>query len=95
LMADVHRRQRAMHSIEHALICCGQVIDTRRDRPPRLLRFGAHKAGDDDLAIIGHGRAVAPGDSCLALSRKRRCDDDEISAVMLARQLVAFRRAGR
>ena len=57
-MRIVRRRQRAMHGIQHALILLRpgdreHAGIGRRD----LLGFGAHAAGDDDLAVLGHGLA--------------------------------------
>src|SRR4030081_4086574 len=57
-----------------------------------LLGFGAHAAGDDDLAVLGHGFADRAKRFLLgAVEKAAGVDDDEVSTIMLARQLIAFR----
>ena len=82
-----------MHGLEHALILLGAG-----DREHAgmglfdLFGLGAHAAGDDDLAVLGHGLADR-GEQLLlgAVEEAAGVDDDEIGAVMLARKLIAFR----
>ena len=88
----MHRRQRAMHGVEHAFI-----LLRARDRQHAgigrldLLGLRAHAAGDDDLAVLGHRLADGAERFLLgAVEKAAGIDDDEIGAVMLARQLIAF-----
>ena len=92
-MRIVHRRQRAMHRVQHALI-----LLRPRDRQHAgigrldLLGLGAHAAGDDHLAVLGHGLADGAERFLLgAVEKAAGVDDDDIGAVMLARQFIAFR----
>ena len=86
------RRQRAVHGLQHAL-----VLLRTRDRQHTgigrldLLGFGAHAAGDDDLTVLGHGLADGAERFLLGtVEEAAGVDDDDIGAVMLARQLIAF-----
>ncbi len=88
----MHRRQRAVHGLQHALI-----LLRPRDREHAgigrldLLGLGAHAAGDDDLAVLGH--RLADGAERLLLGAVEEAagvDDNDIGAVMLACQLVAL-----
>ena len=57
-----------------------------------LFGLGAHAAGDDDLAVLGH--RLADGVKRLGLGAVEEAagvDDHDVGAVVLARQLVAFR----
>src|SRR4029077_10372189 len=57
-----------------------------------LLRLGAHAAGDDDLAVLGHGGADGGERFRLrAVEKAAGIDDDEIGAGMVARQLITLR----
>ena len=92
-MRIVHRRQRAVHGIEHAFI-----LLRSGDRQHAgiggldLLGLGAHAAGDDDLAVLGHRLADGAEQLLLgAVEEAAGVDDDQIGAVMLARQLIALR----
>ncbi len=92
-MRVVQRRQRAMHGIEHALIllwsCDRQHAGIGR---LDLLRFGAHAAGDDHLAVLGHGFADRAQRFLLgAVEKAAGVDDDDVGAIVLAGQLIAFR----
>ena len=96
-MRVVRRRQRAMHGIQHALI-----LLRPGDRQHAgiggldLLRFRAHAAGDDDLAVLGHGVADRAERFLLgAVEEAAGVDDDDVGAVMLARELIAFRAQAR
>ena len=89
----MHRRQRAMHGIEHAFI-----LLRSRDRQHAgiggfdLLGFRPHAAGDNDLAVFGHGLADGAERFLFgAVEKAAGVDDDEIGAIMLASQLIAFR----
>ncbi len=91
-MRIVQRRQRAMHGIEHALI-----LLRPGDREHIGIRFldllglRAHAAGDDHLAVLGHG--FADGTERLlfcTVEKAAGVDDHQIRAVMLARQLIAL-----
>ncbi|MGY4418851.1 hypothetical protein ACVWY2_001276 [Bradyrhizobium sp. JR6.1] len=89
----MRRRQRAVHGVQHALI-----LLRSRDRQHAgigaldLLRLGAHAAGDDDLAVLGHGLADRRERFLLgAVEEAAGVDDDDVGAVMLARQFIAFR----
>ena len=89
----MHRRQRAVHGIEHAFI----LLRPRYRQHAGvggldLLGLGAHAAGDDHLAVLGH--RLADGAERLLLGAVEEAtgvDDDQIGAVMLARQLIALR----
>ena len=91
-MRIVQRRHRAVHGLQHAFI-----LLRPRDRQHAgiggldLFGFGAHAAGHDHLAIRGHGLADGAERFLFgAVEEATGVDDDEIGAVMLARQLVAF-----
>jgi len=57
-----------------------------------LFRFGPHATGDDDLAVFRHGLADgAEGFLLGAIEEAAGVDDDDVGAVVLARQLVALR----
>ena len=57
-----------------------------------FLRLGPHAAGDDDLAVFGHGGADSGERFRLrAVEEAAGIDDGEVGAGMVARQLVAFR----
>ena len=91
-MRIVHRRQRAVHGLQHALILL-RAGDRQHAGIGRLdlLGLGAHAAGDDDLAVLGHGLADGAERFLLgAVEEAAGVDDDEVGAVMLARQLIAF-----
>src|SRR5262249_2923906 len=82
----------AMHGVQHALI-----LLRPRDREHagigrrNLLGLGAHAAGDDDLAVFGHGIADRRQRFLLgAVEEAAGVDDDDIGAVMLARELIAL-----
>ena len=82
-----------MHGVQHALILL-RTGDREHAGIGRLdlLGFGAHAAGDDDLAVLGHGLADGAERFLLgAVEEAAGVDDDDIGAVMLARQLIAFR----
>ncbi len=88
----MYRRQRAVHGIEHAFI-----LLRPRDREHAgigcldLFGFRAHAAGDDDLAVLGHRLANGAERFLLgAVEEAAGVDDDEVGAVMLARQLITF-----
>ncbi len=92
-MRIMHRRQRAMHGIEHALILLrsGNRQHAGIGRLD-LLGFRAHAAGDDHLAILGHGFADGAKRFLLgAVEETAGVDDDEIGAIVLACQFIAFR----
>ena len=81
-----------MHGIEHAFI-----LLRSRDREHAgiggldLLGLGAHAAGDDHLAVLGHGLADRAEQFLLgAVEKAAGVDDDDVGAVMLARELIAF-----
>ena len=81
-----------MHGVEHALILL-RAGDRQHAGIGRLdlLGLGAHAAGDDDLAVFGHGLADGAERFLLgAVEEAAGVDDDEVGAVMLARQLIAF-----
>ena len=85
-------RQRAMHGIEHAL-----VLLRARDREHAGIglfdrfRLGAHAAGDDHLAVLGHGLADRRERFLLgAVEEAAGVDDDDVGPVMLARELIAL-----
>src|SRR6185437_4039604 len=61
-----------------------------------LLGFRAHAAGDDDLAVLGHGVADG-GERFLlgAVEEPAGVDDDDVGAVMLAREFIALRAQAR
>ena len=91
-MRIVDRRQCAMHGLQHALI-----LLRARDRQHAgigrldLFGFGAHAAGDDDLAVLGHGLADGAERFLLgAVEEAAGVDDDDVGAVMLAGQLIAL-----
>ncbi len=89
----VLRRRRAMHGLHHALVLLRagdreHVGIARGD----LFRFRAHAAGDDDLAVFRQGFADGAEQFRLrAVEKPAGIDDDEVGAVVLARELVAFR----
>ncbi len=57
-----------------------------------LLRLRAHAAGDDDLAVLGHGGADGGEQFRLgAVEKAAGIDDGEVGAGMLARQLITLR----
>src|ERR1700761_9252766 len=61
-----------------------------------LLRLRAHAAGDDDLAVLGHGVADGRERFLLgAVEEPAGVDDDDIGAVMLARELITLRPQAR
>ena len=81
-----------MHGIQHAF-----VLLRPGDRQHvgigffDLLGFRAHAAGDDDLAVLGHGLADGPQQFLLgAIEEAAGVDDHEVSAIMLACKLVAL-----
>ena len=88
----MHRRQRPMHGVQHALI----LLRTRNREHAGIGRldlfgFGAHAAGDDDLAVLGHRLADGAQRFLLgAVEEAAGVDDDDVGAVMLARQLIAL-----
>jgi hypothetical protein len=56
-----------------------------------LLGFRTHAAGDDDLAVLGHRLADGAERFLLgAVEEAAGVDDDDVGAVMLAGQLIAF-----
>ncbi len=86
----MHRRQRAVHGVQHALI-----LLRARDREHAgigccdLLGLRAHAAGDDDLAVLGHCLADGAERFLLgAVEEPAGVDDHEIGTVMLARELI-------
>jgi len=91
-MGIMRRWQRAMNSIQHAFICLRP-----RDREHAgiglldLLGFRAHAAGNDDLAVLGHGLADS-GERFLlgTVQEPAGVDDDDVGAIMLAGEFVAF-----
>ena len=81
-----------MHGVQHAfvLLRSGDRQHTRIGRFD-LLGLGAHAAGDDDLAVLGHGIADRRERFLLgAVEEAAGVDDDDIGAVMLARELIAL-----
>jgi hypothetical protein len=92
-MRIVHRWQRPVHGLQHALI----LLRARDRQHPRigrldLLGFSAHAAGDDDLAVLGHGLADGAERFLLgAVEEAAGVDDDDVGAVMLAGEFVALR----
>ena len=70
---------------EHVGITCGD-----------LFRLGTHAAGDDHLAVFGQRRADRLERLRLrAVEEAAGVDDDEVGAVMLARELIALRAQAR
>src|SRR4051794_35832014 len=62
-----------------------------REAVRNRLGLGPHAAGDDHLAVLGQGLANGPKRLLLgAVEKPAGVDDDEISAVVLARELVAL-----
>src|SRR4029077_1770663 len=88
----VEGRERAMHGIEHALILL-RSCDRQYAGGGHLDLFGfrAHAARDNDLAILRHRLPDRAKRFPLgAVEKAAGVDDDEIGAVMLARQLISF-----
>ncbi len=92
-MRVMDRRQRAMHRFEHALI-----LLRSGDRQYAgvggldLLGLRAHATGDDHFAVFGHRFADGAERFLLgAVEEPAGVDDDEVGAVVLARQLIPFR----
>jgi hypothetical protein len=57
-----------------------------------VIFFGPHAAGNDDLAVFGHGSADGRQRFSLgAVEKAAGIDDGEVGAGMVAGQLVAFR----
>ncbi len=91
-MRIVFRRLGPVHRLQHALVLLrpGDRQDIRIGLADRF-RLGAHAAGDDHLAVLGHG--LADGAERLGLGAVEEAagvDDDEVGAVVLARKLIAF-----
>src|ERR1700722_6365883 len=89
----MNRRQRAMHRVEYAFI-----LLRSRDRQHAgigrldLLGFGPHAARHNHLAIRGHRFADRTERFLLgAVEKAAGVDDDEVGAIVLARQFIAFR----
>ena len=81
-----------MHGIQHALI----LLRTS-DRQHAgiglfdLLGFGAHAAGHDHLAVLGHGLADRRERLLLgAVEEATGVNDDDVGAVMLAGEFIAL-----
>jgi hypothetical protein len=92
MMQKLQRRHGAVHGVEHAriLLRSGDGEDAGIGLLD-LLGFGTHAAGDDDLAVSGHGLADGGQRFLLgAVEKTAGIDDDEVGAIMLARQLIAF-----
>ncbi len=92
-MRLMQRRRGAMHGIEHALILL-RSGDRQQigKRAFDLLGLRAHASGDDDLAVLGHRSPDRAKRFLLgAVEKSAGVDDDQIRAVMLAREFVAFR----
>ena len=88
----VLRRRGAMHGVEHALVLLragdGEHVGIFVGD---LLRLRAHAAGDDDLAVLGQRLADGVERFRLrAVEEAAGVDDDEVGALVLARQLVAL-----
>ena len=92
-MRVVDRRRRPVNGLEHALVLLGPG-DRQHARIGLfdLFGFGAHAAGDDDLAVLGHGRADRRQRFLLgAIQEAAGVDDHDVGAVMFAGQLIALR----
>ena len=88
----MNRWQGPVHGFQHALILL-RARDRQHARIGRLdlLRFRAHTAGDDDLAVLGHRLADGAERFLLgAVEEAAGVDDHNVGAVMLAGQLIAF-----
>jgi hypothetical protein len=88
----MHRRQRAMHRVQHAFIL---LRSGNRQHAGvgglDLLGLRAHAAGNDHLAVLSHCFADGAERFLLgAVEETAGVDNDQVGAVMLARQLVAF-----
>ena len=92
-MRIVDRRRRAMHRLEHRFILLRTGDREHAGMNLRdLLGLGAHAAGHDHLAVLGHGLTDRRQRFLLcAVEEAAGVDDDEIGPVMLAGELVAFR----
>src|SRR3569623_1276264 len=96
-MRIMHRRQGTVHGVEHALILLR--AGDRQDVGIfllELLRLCAHAAGDDDLAVLRHGLADGAERFLLgAVEKAAGIDDDDVRAVVLARELIPLRAQAR
>ena len=81
-----------MHGLEHALVLLRAGDGEHAGMHGRdLFRLRAHAAGDDDLAVFGHGGADGVERFRLgAVEKAAGIDDGEIGAGMLARKFIAL-----
>ena len=89
----VRRRRGLVHGRDHALVLLRPGDREHvREAVADLLRLGAHAAGDDHLAVLGHGFADGVERFRLgAVEEAAGVDDHHVGAVMLLRQLVPLR----
>ena len=88
----VLRRRGTMHRLQHAfvLLRAGDGEHARMHGGD-FFRFRAHAAGDDDLAVLGHGLADGGERFRLrAVEKAAGIDDGEVGAGMVARKLIAL-----
>ncbi len=89
----MRRRGGAVHRVEYALVLLrAGDREHARMHGGDFLRLGAHAAGDDDFAVLGHGGADGGERFRLrAVEKAAGIDDGEVGAGMVAGQLIAFR----
>ncbi len=95
-MRIVGGRQRAMHGVEHALVLLRAGDGEHAGiRLLDLFGLGAHAAGHDHLAVLGHGLADRRERLLLgAVEEAAGVDDDDVGPVMLAGEPRSPPRAG-